>query len=254
MRSISSGLPILLSILLIGCPEPPPDVVTPGQAPTAGGGGTAVAAAAGDGVASPDDPATAGGRIPPGMRIEPPGFGLEEGEGVKLSGSLSYEGEVDGELRVEILQAGGEGAGPQLLHAITLDALGPWSVIAPAGLGEVTVVAYLDRDHNGPSPDEPAGLLESAVDVADIDIAGLDMTLADSGPEGMEGLEDKVPPAGAAPAEGEAVEGEAVEGEAAPTEGAPAEAAPAEAAPPPKDEGAPPPKDEGAPPPKKADG
>jgi len=212
MRSASlKSTSLLLALVVTGCPEPPPDVVNASQGPTTTSGG-------GGDVASPDDPANAGGRIPPGMRIEPPGFGLEDGEGVKISGTIAFEGDLDGQLRVEILQSGGEGAGPQLLHALTLEELGPWSVVAPKGLGEVNLVAYLDRDQNGPSPDEPMALLEDTVDVGEVDIPGIELLLV-AEPDPDLGKEPR-------PTEGEgAVATDAVEGEAAPAEG---EAAPAE--------------------------
>ncbi len=217
---LPSSTSLLFLLLAVGCPEPPPDVISPSQAPTTASGGSA---------ASPDDPTTTGGRIPPGMRIEPPGFGLEEGEGVKISGTISYEGEIDGQLRVEILQPGEEGDSPQLLHAATLDALGPWFVIAPADLGDIAVVAYLDRDQNGPSTDEPAALLESGVTVGQVDISGLDLVLvAEGGSEAKDGDPidpDAVPILGEIPAEGEPVMGEIPAGPPVP-EGVPNPAPP----------------------------
>jgi len=197
---------LLLALVVAGCPEPPPDVVGGSEGPSTSSGG--------DGeMAEPGDLSSSGGRIPPGMRIEPPGFGLEDGEGVKISGTIAYEGELDGQLRVEILQSGGKGAGPQLLHALTLDELGAWSVVAPSGLGEVNLVAYLDRDQNGPSSDEPTALLEDAVDVGKVDISGLELVLVPQA--------DTEPSKEPTPTEGDAVEGEVapVEGEAAPVEG-----------------------------------
>lgn len=203
------------SLLLLGCPEPPPGVVTPGQtpsqtpqAPASGGEGTAPAATAEGTVADPvmDD----GSRIPPGMRIEPPGFGLEEGEGVKLSGEVNYEGGLSGQLRVEILQVASVDSPPVLLHAVNLDKLGPWSVVAPAGLGQVDVMAYVDLDQNGPDGDEPQGVVEGGVTVGDVDIPNLALNLLV--PE---------PPATPDPVEGEAP-AEGAEGAEVPAEGEPA--------------------------------
>ncbi len=251
-----SRLAPLILLVATACPEPPPDLVTPSQAPgnpnVAGGGSPAPpgAGGAGDGTAIPEDPATSGARIPAGMRIEPPGFGLEKGEGPLLAGTLTFDGEVDGDLRVEILQSGGEGMGPQLLHAITLDEMGPWSITAPEGLGEVSIVGYLDRDQNGPSPEEPNALIESGVVIGKADITGIELVLTVEDPveaekegegEEGEGLETEIdaaaePALPAPPLDGSPIDNSVVEnppsegGEPAPVEaeGAPAEA-PAEA-------------------------
>jgi hypothetical protein len=200
----------LIVLAALGCPEPPPDLVTPSQAPgnpAVGGGGAPAAGSggAGDGTAIPEDPASSGARIPAGMRIEPPGFGLEKGEGPLLSGTLTFDGEVDGDLRVEILQSGGEGMGPQLLHAITLDEMGPWSITAPEGLGEVSIVGYLDRDQNGPSPEEPNALIEEGVVIDKANITGLHLVLTEKDPE--EGKEGKGAEPGAEGEEGAEGEG-----------------------------------------------
>lgn len=239
MHNVSTcSLSLLVVLLATGCPEPPSDLGTapPPSGPTGGGG-----AVAGGGEGGGGQPVTSGengGRIPPGMRIEPEGFDLEEGEGVKLSGSIAYDGEIDGQLRVEILQPGGEGQGPQLLHALTLDGLGTWSVIAPTDLGEINVVAYLDRDQNGPSLEEPAALPKGGIDVGQADISGIDLVLSVQGSEGS-GKQPPPPtleaPAAApveapaeAPPEGEAVEAPAQD-PVAPEAGEPEAAAPPKA-------------------------
>ncbi len=218
MRSI---LFAACSLMLLGCPEPPPGVVTPDQTPTAPASGGAASGGSGGPAASQGtvvEPAMDDGtRIPPGMRIEPQGFGLEEGEGVKLSGEVSYAGGLGGQLRVEILQVTGADAAPVLLHAVNLDQLGTWSVVAPPGLGRVDVMAYVDLDQNGPDAGEPQGVIEGGVDVGDSDISGLDLVLAvpepppvpaaATDPEPVEGepaaealAEGEVPAEGAAPA------------------------------------------------------
>ncbi len=250
MRARTFATPaLLLTALCTGCPEPPSDIVTPGGGPApAPGAGPAEVPAAGDagavpaGGAMPTPTVTADGQIAPGMRIEPPGFGLEEGEGVLLSGTVVYDGPVEGQLRVEILQPGAEAQPPQLLHAINLDGLGPWSVIAPTGLGEVNVLAYIDLDQNGPSPGEPMTPPDNAIVVGEVDLIDIELALStEQAPPPVKDGEGAAPAeaAGAAPADGEPVppppEGEAPadgepvppppEAEAAP---APAEAAPTE--------------------------
>jgi hypothetical protein len=235
----------LLFVLVTGCPEPPADLVAAGQAPTVSSGGEGAADAQGSSEPGegPGDVGTGAGepipdgeegsvgdpihdessRIPAGMRIEPPGFGLEPGEGVKLSGTVSYPGELDGQLRVEILKEGDEEGAPSLLHAVNLEAIGPWSVVAPRKLGKVSIMAYIDYDQNGPDSYEPQGEVPGGVKVGKEDLSGLDIALEPvEGGASRIGLREEPEPA-----EGEAPAEEA-EAEAAPAEELEAEPAPAE--------------------------
>lgn len=175
MRDALRSSLLLSALLSIGCPEPPPGVVGQGQPGAQPGGDGGNQAGPGDAGPAAD---SSGSRIPVGMRLEPEGFGLKEGEGVVLSGVVSYDGDVEGQARVEILQSTDDESPPSLLHAVNLDALGPWSVIAPRDLGAVRVVAYIDTDQNGPSPLEPMAQPAEPVVVGTEDIAGIDLVLA----------------------------------------------------------------------------
>jgi len=75
-------------------------------------------------------------------------FILEEGQSIKLSGTVSHSGSESGNLLVQVLQAE-TGAPPKLLHSESMAALGPFSINAPGDLGEVSVVAFMDVDGNG---------------------------------------------------------------------------------------------------------
>ncbi len=240
MRSALSTLPLAF-VVLAGCPEPPSGTI--GAEPSLQPGGSADAAA-GDatGGEAVGDPAGGASHIPPGMRIEPPGFGLEKGEGIQLGGTVTYNGELDGQLRVEILQESGGDQGPSLLHSLDLDGPGEWEVTAPRDLGEVSVLAYMDLDQSGPNEGEPLAHYDAAIVIGTEDITGLSLLLLDPTAEGyLEGQETpdgiEAPPAEEGEAEHAedaevAPEGDVLIEEEAPTEPAP-DAAPAPEAEPP---------------------
>ena len=193
---------LLLSALsLAGCPSPPEEPKTggiPGDAKGPGkAGGKASGKApgkagppgegAGDGPKSGDGPPGEAGDAPPpgdGDGGPPSGgrptaeFGVEAGAGVAISGVVLYDGAAEGTLRVDFLTNDGENPMPSLVHSMTLEGPGPFSVEAPRGLGEVTLVAYIDAGDDGPSPGEPKGHLKAfEVKVAPID--GLKLQLSD---------------------------------------------------------------------------
>jgi hypothetical protein len=97
---------------------------------------------------------------------------------VTISGVVLYPGDAEGTLRIDFLTNDGESPMPSLVHALTLDAPGPFSVEAPKGLGPVNIVAYIDAGDDGPSPGEPKGHL-ATFEVADAPIANLKLTLSD---------------------------------------------------------------------------
>jgi hypothetical protein len=213
MRTALFRTALVLAIpFAVACPEPPPGGV--GNNPGAGGapppppggqGGGGESAGAGGSAGPGED----GSRIPAGMRIEPEGFELAEGEGVKLSGTVSYAGDQEGDLRVELLQSTDAESPPALLHAINLDKLGPWSVVVPEDLGEIRLVAYIDLDQNGPSPGEPMAMLDHGVQIGTDPVQGIDLVIEDGaeppttpgGVEPTEGQPIPEPPPGEAPAD-----------------------------------------------------
>jgi hypothetical protein len=97
--------------------------------------------------------------------------------GVTISGSLSYEGSVKGQVRLDFLRTEGDGP-PHLLHVEKLDDLGTFSMQVPSNTGPVTVVAFIDVDNDGPNSSDPAGLVQLAIEESTI--ANVSITLADS--------------------------------------------------------------------------
>lgn len=138
---------------------------------------------------------------------------LAEGEGIALSGTVSYEGEPPtGAVRVDVLTQSGD-APPHLVSAETLDGLGPFTIRAPKDFGEVHLVAFIDRAGDGPSPDDAAATLK--VTIGAEDVAELSLALSDEPDLG--GLTPGAPPTenGGAPPEGGEAGGPPPEGGAA---------------------------------------
>ncbi len=167
--SLSPALPRTLgamltaAALLTGCPNP--DVVT--DAPM--GGNPPPGGMPGQ---------EGGGGQPGGGRPEIAGFAVEAGQGVTLSGTIIYAGTQTGTLRIDFLQKGKGGSFPELVHTLTLDKPGPWSVEAPKDLGDLSIVSFLDSNNNGPGPGEAAGMIESTT-VGSVPVSNLDITLSD---------------------------------------------------------------------------
>jgi len=112
-------------------------------------------------------------------RSQPPGFEVAEGEGVLLSGSVSYQGQVQGKLRVDFLREGGSNEIPAALHTLSLDAPGPWSVEVPEGFGPIGIVAFIDTDQDGPSRNEPKVVLSGTLQVESEPISGIELLIED---------------------------------------------------------------------------
>lgn len=174
-------------------------------------------------------------------------FDFTNGE-VLLSGTVSYEGEKTGRIRLDLLTQEGIAA-PMLVSAEEAPALGPFQLKVPKGFGQLHILGFIDAAGDGPSPDDPAGKV--TIEIGEVDIEGLELVLSedpdlgvlrpgpppegqDGGPPGgapPEGLPDTTgdAPAEAAPAgdeaAGDAAAGDAAAGDAA---DAPAEDAAAE--------------------------
>lgn len=180
-------LPLLpLLLVLGGCPDPTAstdgakvDMLGPGGQGQPGAGGPGGQGQPG----TPGQPGAEGGMpgegVPGGARPTPPGFQVTAGEGVKLSGTVSYTGVKTGKFRIDFLQQTEGNGFPRLVHSTTLDAAGPWEVEAPKGSGDLKIVSFLDANDNGPDPTEPAGRVKQVVMVADAAIPGLDIVLTD---------------------------------------------------------------------------
>ena len=189
MRLLPFASLLLLAVpVLAGCPDPTTTTTDAGAAPAGGPEADPNAAGTPGAPVNPDGTAVA---VPSG-RPEIVGWKPEAGEGVKLSGKISYTGTKEGALRLDFLKPGANGAFPELLNSATVDKLGEWSVDAPKTTGEVGIVAYLDAAGDGPSPTDPAGRVKGLINIAAVDITGLDIELSDT-----PNLEDFAPGAGA---------------------------------------------------------
>lgn len=203
-------------LFLTACPEKPKD---DGELPETTGP-----------TAGPTEGVPDGGPPPPdGERPNNAQFEVAEGEGVTLSGTITYAGDQSGQLRMDFLTVA-ENSHPSLVHAMSIDAVGPFSIEVPKDFGELHLVSFIDVAGDGPSPTDPAATAKVSIGSEDVG----DITLALSDEPDLGELTPGGPADGPAPTPGEAP------AENAPPEGAP-EGAPPEGAPP---EGAPP---EGAP-------
>jgi len=190
----------MLFFILSGCPDPTTaaDLGNPGP-----GGGPA-------GGPGPDE----GG--PQGPPPEPGSFNLEADAGIKVSGTLTYSGDEKGSLRIDVLKKEDD-LPPQLLHIENPDALGAFSFQAPPNTGSVTLVAFIDVSSDGPSADDPAGLI--SVEIGESPVADLEIALSDEPDLGDLTPGDAPPPPGSAseagppptPPEGETASAEEVE-------------------------------------------
>ncbi|GDX79599.1 hypothetical protein LBMAG42_14100 [Deltaproteobacteria bacterium] len=215
---------LLLPLMIFaGCPDPSAPADDPTADPGMGGGG-----GAGGG-----EPGGAGGGAG-GAPMTPPAIGsakfdVKPGEGVKLSGTISYSGSKTGPIHIDFLSPGENGSFPGLLASMTIEKAGPWETEAPKGLGKVGVVGYVDVAGDGPNDGDPAARISGLVEVGSDAIAGLDLALSDTPDLGefTPGKGDKGPPPGSPPADGAAA------GAAPATDGAaPAGAPPAGGTPP----------------------
>ncbi len=127
----------------------------------------------------PGDPSATGATGSSAGRPAAAAFHVEPGKGVQLSGTVSYAGSASGTLRIDFLKNPAGSTFPELVHTLTLAAPGAWSVEAPADIGEISIVAFLDANDDGPGPGEPAGMIERTT-VGATPMASLDITLSDT--------------------------------------------------------------------------
>ena len=153
----------LFFLMLAGCPDP----TTAADLGNPGPGGGAPGA--------PGGPAPDGG-APQGPPPEPGSFDLPDGAGVTIKGTLSYSGDKTGQLRIDILKKE-EDAPPQLLHVEKLDAVGTFQLQVPPNTGPVSLVAFIDAEDDGPSVDDPAGLV--AIEIGDENLDDVAIALSD---------------------------------------------------------------------------
>jgi hypothetical protein len=101
--------------------------------------------------------------------------GIYSPAGVTLSGEIIWDGPVDGTIRVDILADGENGhTNQRVVHAFTLQQAGPFSEDIEIDLGTVELVAFIDREGDGPTPGEPVGQSEkfrvALRDIADVEV------------------------------------------------------------------------------------
>jgi|GEM_PF-1594360 len=216
---------------LAGCPDPNPTgayTEQGGGAPSAGGpgGGSGGGAAGGPGS---------------GTRPDDARFKVGEGEGVALAGTFTYDGEAKGRMQIDFLtqESGGP---PRLVHTLQLDKLGEWKTRVPKNYGELHIVAFIDKEGDGPSSDDPAAKSDGPIAIAEADITDVELKLTDDpdlgtftpgggGQPNGEPQPDGPPPDGPPP-DGPPPDGPPPDGpppDGPPPEGAPADDGPAEA-------------------------
>lgn len=169
---------IALPLLLLGCPDPSVPEGTAGGTPSGPGNPTP----GGDGAQQgPANPPGGDGSAGPGTGAAPGGsmaaLQVEPGQGVTLSGTFEYSGSVGGTLRVDLVRVTG-GDHNEILHAMTLDSAGPWSIEVPKDLGKVQISAFIDANGDGPSPGEPTGMEE--IEVGSAAVPNIKLTLTDT--------------------------------------------------------------------------
>ena len=162
---------LFLALPLIACPAEVPDNMATGP-----GGGPS-------GTGNPT-PSGAPPLVPTEVNMAQ--FNLGEGEGVTLTGTLSYGGEQEGKLLLQILTIREDG--PFLEHSQDLEETGPFSLEVPKMLGEARMVVFLDSAGDGASASDPAGMRTitvglSALQGVDIEIVD-DADLGDLAPGG----------------------------------------------------------------------
>jgi hypothetical protein len=169
-------LGIVVFATLIGC-----------SSSTAAGDGEAAAPAAGAAPAPEVSPPGAPAGPPPNAGLPPSSghsipdsFDLRPGQGVTVSGTIAYDGGVEGKIYVDVLQktTAGDGAALQvrILHIEQVEALGAWSFEVPRNLGEVSLMGFVDVDDNGPSGQDPQ-MVYDGVSVAEGAVSGIELQL-----------------------------------------------------------------------------
>ncbi|MCK6505346.1 hypothetical protein L6R53_18420 [Myxococcota bacterium] len=171
-RALLLRLASFASLPLVACSDPALD-------PSAGGAPEPPTAT----TSAPPPPEAPAGGMP---AAPPPGednptempWSRAQGETVTLSGTVSYPGSRTGRVRIDFLGATEANVGLQQM--VLLPQPGAWTVEAPVDAGKVHVVAFLQEGQAGPPlPDQPAGRLAEALDIADRDLGGLDLVLRD---------------------------------------------------------------------------
>jgi hypothetical protein len=186
------GVPLLLlGMIAGGCPDP------------SGTSGNAVTGTTGTGstdaqkAGAPTEMIGVKTAGAPSIQSGPMGFSVKEGEGVPLTGTISYTGSKSGKIRIDFLKMTSNQP-PQLAHTVELPAWGEWTVSAPRGFGDVRIVGFLDQTGDGPSKDDPACAWAGVLAIGQDPITNVDLVLSDT-PDLGDLTPGSQPPPGVAP-------------------------------------------------------
>lgn len=188
-------------LLLVACPTEVPEAGAPAATDAPAG----QPAADGSSTGGPGAPSPTGNTEP--LKVEP-------GQGVKLTGTATFEGTAEGAVRLDVLKQGT--SMPELVYSTTLEKLGPFEVELPKNFGSVQVTVFVDTTGDGPTVGEPMAA-SAFMEIGETPPAPLTLALAK-----LEAGSGGPPPSGAPPAGGEG----------APPAGAPPAGAPPAGAPP----------------------
>jgi len=105
-------------------------------------------------------------------------FKVDPEQSVNLSGAILIakkdKKKAGGDILLQVLKAP-EGEAPTLLHSETLSGIGPFSLKSPQGLGDVVIVAFLDRTKNGPTEDDLGARLDLEIKNDDLEQLSLEL-------------------------------------------------------------------------------
>lgn len=155
--------------LSVGCPDPNP--VGSYEDLSQAGPGTAPAAAGGNSAPMVED---VGATQPNEAR-----FRVKPGEGIEVSGTFVYEGEISGMRRLDFRAIPeGEGA-PRLVHTLEVRSGDTWEIEAPKGFGQLQVHAFIDQDGDGPTKGDPGYVTDPPLRIDQEPILLVELRLTD---------------------------------------------------------------------------
>ena len=172
-----SSLLLILSSIACGDPVPNADVPPPDAPPPEPLDGDPAAPAS-----DPSPNVESEAAIPVDEDpTSPDMWTVAPGEGVELSGTVSYGGTTTGGVFLDVLDASGADLedSKKMLHSAKLNGMGAWSLHAPAGTGAVHLCAFVDADDNGPTPADPKAITLEPVVIRNAAVQGIELVLLD---------------------------------------------------------------------------
>jgi hypothetical protein len=190
---------VFVALLAAACTGGTGPAPSGASAPPTPGGGVDVTFKPGAPVepppSSPHQAGPSDAQAPAGMNVH---FATEPGTSVRVSGEIVYQGRSSGPietgvLHLDFLKSSSNKKFPVLLHDVVLPTLGAWEVDVPKDAGRLAVVAFIDKNDNGPEQAEPTG--NALLEVAQTPVSGLRIELFDDPtrvgtPPGVENLEE----------------------------------------------------------------